>query len=63
MNDETARNIDLALDKFMYSTATRVGRTQSDRVSHCWELEVFQLRQETVDAFRDLVDLLKKELR
>ena len=59
MND----NINLALDKFMYSTAKRVGRTQNDTVSRRWETEVFQLRQETVDAFRDLADLLKKELR
>ena len=49
-----------ALDNFMFSTVKRIGRTYNDTVSPRWETEIFQLRQETVDAFRDLVDILKK---
>lgn len=58
MNDK----IDLALDNFMYATEKRVGRSLDDALPFRWESEIFQLRQETVDAFRDLVDLLKKGL-
>lgn len=50
------------LDEFLAVTKSRIERRSTDSAPYHWSQETLQLRREVVDAFADLVAILKRDL-